>query len=78
MTHPGYRVGMPGKGEWSEIFNSDAKSFWGSGVENNGYFATEKISWHGRENSILITIPPLAAVVFKKTVKVPAKYELKK
>ncbi|HEY8928682.1 MAG TPA: 1,4-alpha-glucan branching protein GlgB [Mucilaginibacter sp.] len=78
ITHHGYRVGMPSSGKWTEIFNSDAKAFWGSGVENGNPLTTEGISWHGRDNSISISVPPLAAVVFKKTATVPPKYELKR
>jgi len=61
-----FRVGVPSAGEWREIFNSDSKKFWGSGIDNPYALPTEKVGWHGRENSIEITIPPLAAVVFKK------------
>ena len=78
ITHQGYRIGMPSKGKWTEIFNSDAKAYWGSGVENSEPLATEIVNWHGRDNSITISVPPLGAVVFKKAAIVPAKYELKK
>ncbi|HEY0244759.1 MAG TPA: 1,4-alpha-glucan branching protein GlgB [Mucilaginibacter sp.] len=61
-----FRIGVPAGGEWKEVFNSDAKDFWGSGVINAGVSHTEVVNWHGRENSIKITVPPLAAVVFKK------------
>lgn len=77
-THHGFRVGVPAKGKWEEIFNSDAKNFWGSGVANTGALNTETVNWHGRENSINITVPPLAAVLFKKKKITPPKYELKK
>lgn len=78
ITHHGFRIGMPSKGKWTEIFNSDAKAYWGSGVENGSPMTTEVIGWHGREHSITITVPPLAAVIFKKAAVVPPKYELKK
>lgn len=78
ITHHGFRVGMPSKGKWTEIFNSDAKAYWGSGVENSGPLVTEVVNWHGRENSISIAVPPLGAVIFKKAAEVPPKYELKK
>lgn len=61
-----FRVGVPSAGEWKEIFNSDDKRFWGSGINNPYGLHTSKTEWHGREESIEITIPPLAAVVFKK------------
>jgi 1,4-alpha-glucan branching enzyme len=60
------RVGVHQSGKWIEIFNSDAKKFWGSGMENQQPIGTEVVNWHGRENSILINIPPLAAVVLKR------------
>jgi 1,4-alpha-glucan branching enzyme len=78
VPHYGYRVGVHSKGKWAEIFNSDAKEFWGSGVGNNEPVSAETVSWHGRDYSISITIPPLGATVFKKVKVVPPKYELKK
>ncbi|MDB5130456.1 MAG: 1,4-alpha-glucan branching enzyme GlgB [Mucilaginibacter sp.] len=77
ITHHGYRVGAPSRGKWAEIFNSDAKNFWGSGVENTGAVNSENVGWHGRDNSISISIPPLGAAVFRKMMDIPPKYELK-
>ena len=75
-----FRVGVTQAGEWKEIFNSDAENLWGSGVLNSNPVSSEAINWHGRENSINITIPPLGASIFKRvkvTKDVPKKYELK-
>jgi 1,4-alpha-glucan branching enzyme len=66
VTRSDFRVGVPYTGNWKEIFTSDAHSFWGSDVKNNIAVKSESISWHGRENSIKITVPPLAATVFKR------------
>ncbi|MEO8886449.1 MAG: alpha amylase C-terminal domain-containing protein, partial [Mucilaginibacter sp.] len=66
VTRHDYRVGVTAGGGWKEIFNSDAKEFWGSGVTNYGNLNAEYIGWHGRDNSIKITIPPLGAAVFKR------------
>jgi 1,4-alpha-glucan branching enzyme len=66
VPHYHYRIGVPAAGQWQEIFNSDAERFWGSGVINFEPVATEAISWHGRDNSISITTPPLGAAIFKK------------
>ena len=77
ITRHGFRVGVPSTGKWKEIFNSDAQNFWGSGVSNPEPLSSEFVNWHGRENSISITIPPLAASIFKKVKDVPKKYELK-
>ena len=64
--HYNYRVGFPAKGTWTEIFNSDNQLYWGSGVSNTSPVITETLNWSSRENSALITIPPLAVIVFKK------------
>jgi len=64
--HEGYKVGVPEAGSWKEIFNSDDKQYWGSGMSNPKPVKSEKIPWHGRDNSISITVPPLSAVVFKQ------------
>jgi len=72
-----FRVGVHASGKWVEIFNSDAKSFWGSGVGNPQPLKTETVSWHGREHSIKIVLPPLGTSIFKREKIVPPKYELK-
>ena len=78
IPHHNFRIGVPAKGNWGEIFNSDAKSFWGGGVSNLAAVQSETVSWHGRENSINITVPPLSATVFKRIATTPpTKYELK-
>ncbi|MGZ3755620.1 MAG: 1,4-alpha-glucan branching protein GlgB [Mucilaginibacter sp.] len=61
-----FRIGVPDAGNWKEIFNSDAKAFWGSGVSNPEALSSELVDFHGRRHSIKITIPPLAATVFKR------------
>jgi 1,4-alpha-glucan branching enzyme len=64
-----FRVGVHEAGTWHEIFNSDSEKFWGSGVHNAAPLKTESVDWHGRQNSISITIPPLAVSVFKRLKK---------
>ena len=64
--HHNYRVGVPEAGNWKEVFNSDDKKYWGGGMGNSKSIQSEKELWHGRDNSIIVTLPPLAAVVFKQ------------
>jgi len=78
IPHYNFRVGVHKTGTWAEIFNSDAAKFWGSGLENPAPVSTETVNWHGRENSIKITLPPLGATIFKRVKVVPPKYEIKK
>ncbi|MBL4675597.1 MAG: 1,4-alpha-glucan branching protein GlgB [Mucilaginibacter sp.] len=72
-AHHNYRVGVPAAGTWHEVFNSDKKEYWGGGVGNFEPLTTEKEEWSGRPDSITITIPPLAAVIFKRGDAAPAK-----
>ncbi|GBU21392.1 1,4-alpha-glucan branching enzyme [Fibrobacteres bacterium R8-0-B4] len=61
----GYHVGVPVAGFWEEIFNSDATEYGGSGVGNAGGMETENKAWHGHNQSLPLTLPPLGAVLFK-------------
>jgi 1,4-alpha-glucan branching enzyme len=62
-----YRLGAPEGGYWAEIFNSDAEIYGGSGWGNFGGQTAESYSVHGRPYTLTITLPPLAAVFFKRT-----------
>jgi len=60
-----YRVGAPAAGKYDLLFNSDQKKYWGSGYDLPSQLNTQKIPWHGRENSLALEIPPLGAIVYK-------------
>jgi 1,4-alpha-glucan branching enzyme len=60
------RTGVPAKGNWVQIFNSDDKKYWGSGVNNDTAAQSEAEPWHGKDESIVITLPPLSVVMFKR------------
>jgi len=62
---PGYRVGVPRDGLWRERINTDASDYGGSGMGNLGGVHAEEIAWHGRAHSLLLTLPPLATVIFE-------------
>ncbi|MBU1919768.1 1,4-alpha-glucan branching protein GlgB, partial [bacterium] len=57
-----YRIGVPIPGKWTEILNTDAEDYWGSGVGNLGGVQTVPEEMHGRPYSLSITLPPLGAV----------------
>ncbi|MEJ5960644.1 1,4-alpha-glucan branching protein GlgB [Pedobacter immunditicola] len=61
-----YRVGLPFKAKWKEIFNTDEPEFFGSGKVNDHVHLPEQIACHYREYSINMAIPPLGAVVLKQ------------
>ena len=60
-----YRIGVNVAGTYEEILNTDSMYYQGSNVGNFGYVTSEEIESHGRENSISISIPPLATVYLK-------------
>ncbi|MBN1690321.1 MAG: 1,4-alpha-glucan branching protein GlgB [Dehalococcoidia bacterium] len=67
LPHSGYRVGVPRGGNWIEVLNSDAAEYGGSGQGNLGAAEAELKSFHGRPYSLSITLPPLAALIFKSS-----------
>jgi 1,4-alpha-glucan branching enzyme len=64
VVREGYRIGVPRPGFWRELLNSDADIYGGSGVGNRGGMEAEPVPWHGHAQSIVVTIPPLATVIF--------------
>jgi 1,4-alpha-glucan branching enzyme len=60
-----YRVGVPIKGTWKEIFNSDNVKYSGSGVLNQGLLATKPVKYHGKDYSFAVTLPPLGITILK-------------
>ncbi|HEV7382464.1 MAG TPA: 1,4-alpha-glucan branching protein GlgB [Dyadobacter sp.] len=73
VTRQGYKVGVLSEGNWEEIFNSDATLFYGSGVINSGMLQASADQWHGRANSVILDLPPMGAVVLKKSQDKKAK-----
>ena len=60
-----YRVGVPYRGYWKEVLNSDDRRYQGSGLLNSGLMATSPVKFHGRDFSVTLTLPPLAVTVLK-------------
>jgi 1,4-alpha-glucan branching enzyme len=61
-----YRVGVPQPGAYTEILNSDAVEYWGSGIGNPDPVEAEAVPWHGQPWSIRVTLPPLAVLILKQ------------
>ena len=58
------RIGLPRGGLWTEIVNTDAAIYGGSGVGNLGSVQAIDEPWDRRRWSAAITLPPLAACYF--------------
>ena len=59
-----YRIGIPIKGKLTEIFNSDATIYGGSGVSNTSKIEIEAVPCNGREYSAALILAPLSVSVF--------------
>ncbi|HEY5746547.1 MAG TPA: 1,4-alpha-glucan branching protein GlgB [Chryseolinea sp.] len=64
-TRRHYRIGVPFRGSWKEVFNSDGHQYAGSGVLNEGLLLTSPVKYHGRDYSISLTLPPLGISVLR-------------
>jgi len=60
-----YRLGVPCGGTYAEIFNGDSAWYGGTNLGNAGVLEAERVPHHGRDHSVSLTLPPLAAVVLK-------------
>jgi 1,4-alpha-glucan branching enzyme len=63
VVRHGYRLGVPAPGAYREIINTDNTIYGGSGV-GNGVVPTEAVAWHGRAHSLVLTVPPLATLMW--------------
>lgn len=60
-----YRIGVPKRGYWKEIFNSDETKFGGTGRLNSGHLTTAPVKYHGKDYSVTLVLPPLGISVLK-------------
>lgn len=62
-----YRIGVPKKGNYKIVFNSDAAEFGGTGMEFPDKIKTESLIMHGFEQSLSLNLPPMSTIYLKKT-----------
>ena len=61
-----YRIGVPHADHYCEIFNSDSAYYYGSNVGNGASaLAVDEQPWMNKPCSLVVTLPPLAAIVLK-------------
>jgi len=65
VPRPQYVIGVPGGGYWAEILNGDAALYGGSNLGNGGGVEAQERPAHGRSHSLVVTLPPLAMLVFR-------------
>lgn len=64
-TRNHYRVGVPMRGTWTELFNSDNQKYGGSGLLNSGLLYTTPVKYHGKDYSVSLTLSPLSVMILK-------------
>jgi 1,4-alpha-glucan branching enzyme len=62
LVRRNYRLGVPEGGRWDELLNTDAATYGGSGQGNLGGVEAVPVAFHGRPLSLVLTLPPLAAL----------------
>ncbi len=68
VVHEGFRLGVPVAGRWHERLNTDSTFYGGSNVGTPlGAASSEAVPSHGRAQSILLNVPPLATVFLEWT-----------
>ncbi len=66
-SRPDYHIGVPFQGKYQELINSDDLKYGGSGVINQGMLTTHPENIHGRENAVVLTLPPLGITMLKRS-----------
>ena len=65
VVRHGYRIGVPTPGYYREILNTDSRHYGGSNVGNLGGLSTDAIRMHGYDQSLVLTLPPLAVIILE-------------
>jgi 1,4-alpha-glucan branching enzyme len=65
VARHGYRIGVPAPGWWQEILNTDSEAYGGGNIGNFGGVHSEPVPWGGRQQSVTLTLPPLAMIGLK-------------
>ena len=72
VLRPDYKFGVPRAGQYSELINSDAEEFGGTG-QHNAPVRAKKQPMHGFDYSISLRVPPMSAVILRTPAAKPAK-----
>jgi len=68
VTRHDYRIGVPAKGTYEEVFNSDLPEYGGWGNRNDSV-ESDDITLHGFEQSINLKVPSLSTICFRHKKK---------
>ncbi len=60
-----FLIGVPSRGVWREIINTDARDYGGSGWGNLGGVESAPVGSHGRVESVTLNLPPLSTLILR-------------
>ena len=69
VTRENYRIGVPDKGTYRIVLNTDSVEFGGSGTKMQKTYTSKPIPMHSFGQSISLTLPGLSVVYLKKQGK---------
>jgi 1,4-alpha-glucan branching enzyme len=65
LPRENFLIGVPRRGLWREIINTDARDYGGAGWGNLGGVESVPVGSHGRAESVTLTLPPLSTIVLR-------------
>ena len=73
VVREGYKVGVPFKGTYKEVLNSNNEIYGGSGDHTGNKLKSTQGTWHGRPHFLQLTLPPLSVVVLERVKRASRK-----
>ncbi len=65
LVHHNFRIGVPKKGKYTEVINSDRDVYGGSNIYNGADIFSEDIEMHGFNQSMQVVLSPLSITILK-------------
>lgn len=62
-----YRIGVPTASAYAMVLNTDSEKYGGSDAGNQADISCDAVAMHGYDQSISLTLPPLATIVLRPT-----------
>ena len=69
MVYYDFNIGVPEKGVYREVFNTDKKEYGGSGQVIKGNLFSKEGWCHNQPYTLTIKVPPMAVAVFERMVE---------
>ncbi len=68
IEYKDFKIGVPYKGTYKEVFNSDCKRFGGTNFINNEKMKSKKERWHNQSHIINLKIPAFSTIYIKPLI----------